>query len=175
MDTLQTLTELYRHMEWADATLWAAVLARPEAAEDPALRERLYHIHMVQRGFLQVWRTGTFTPTASDSFSDTAALLAWGRAGHLELNEYLSALGGMDSERPIVMPWIEMFEARMGRKADVPTFQETLLQVIMHSTYHRGQVSTRLRELGGEPPLTDYIVWIWRGKPQPDWPQATAR
>jgi uncharacterized damage-inducible protein DinB len=76
----------------------------------------------------------------------------------------------MDSNRPIVMPWIEMFEKRLGRKAETPTFYETLLQVSMHSTYHRGQVNTRLRELGAEPPLTDFIAWVWLGKPAAEWP-----
>jgi uncharacterized damage-inducible protein DinB len=78
----------------------------------------------------------------------------------------------MEMESPVVMPWIEMFEKRLGRKADAPTFHETLLQVAMHSAYHRGQVSTKLRELGGEPPLTDFIVWVWTGKPQPEWPES---
>jgi hypothetical protein len=27
-------------------------------------------------------------------------------------------------------------------------------------------VNARLRELGAEPPLTDFIAWIWFGKPQ---------
>jgi uncharacterized damage-inducible protein DinB len=40
----------------------------------------------------------------------------------------------------------------------------------MHSTYHRGQVNARLRELGIEPPLTDYIAWIWFGRPEAEWP-----
>ena len=35
----------------------------------------------------------------------------------------------------------------------------------MHSHYHRGQNATRLRELGGEPPMTDLIVWYWKGRP----------
>jgi uncharacterized damage-inducible protein DinB len=39
----------------------------------------------------------------------------------------------------------------------------------MHSHYHRGQNATRLRELGGTPPTTDYIVWLWKGRPQPAW------
>ena len=26
-----------------------------------------------------------------------------------------------------------------------------------------------LRELGGEPPATDLIVWLWKGRPAPDW------
>jgi uncharacterized damage-inducible protein DinB len=39
----------------------------------------------------------------------------------------------------------------------------------MHSHFHRGQNATRLRELGGEPPTTDYIFWLWKGRPKPVW------
>ncbi len=41
-------------------------------------------------------------------------------------------------------------------------------------TGDRGQNATRLRELGGEPPLTDYIAWLWKGRPAPDWERASA-
>jgi uncharacterized damage-inducible protein DinB len=169
MDNLETLQELFRHMEWADAKVWTVALARPEAVEDSALKERLYHIHLVQRAFLKVWKGEPFKPQTA-SFPDLASLLSWAREYYTDLPGYIGDLGSMDLERPIVMPWIEMFEARLGRKAEAPTFHETLLQVAMHSTYHRGQVSTRLRELGSEPPLTDFIVWVWSGKPQPGWP-----
>lgn len=172
MDNLETLQELFRHMEWADAKVWTVVLAHHEAADvDSSLKVRLYHIHMVQRAFLNVWQNVQFKPVPASNFPDLQSLLGWAREGSAEFNEYIGGLAGMDLERPIIMPWIEMFEARLGRKADAPTFHETLLQVAMHSTYHRGQVSTRLRELGAEPPLTDFIAWVWSGKPQPPWPQ----
>ena len=29
--------------------------------------------------------------------------------------------------------------------------------------------ATRLRELGGEPPPIDLIVWYWKGRPAPAW------
>jgi uncharacterized damage-inducible protein DinB len=35
--------------------------------------------------------------------------------------------------------------------------------------YHRGQVNTRIREVGGEPAAVDFINWIWLGKPDPEW------
>jgi hypothetical protein len=37
---------------------------------------------------------------------------------------------------------------------------KALLQGAMHSHYHRGQDATRLRELGGEPPMTDMMVVV---------------
>jgi uncharacterized damage-inducible protein DinB len=49
------------------------------------------------------------------------------------------------------------------------TIAEALTQCAMHSHYHRGQNATRLRELGVEPPLTDLIVWYWRGRPAAAW------
>jgi uncharacterized damage-inducible protein DinB len=63
------------------------------------------------------------------------------------------------------LPWSSMVEKRLGRPPGITTIGETALQVALHSTYHRGQVNARLRELGGEPPLVDYIAWLWQGKP----------
>ena len=70
------------------------------------------------------------------------------------------------------MPWVATYEAKLGRTFSTPTLGETMLQVASHSTYHRGQVNARLREVGGEPPLVDYIAWIWFGRPEPDWSAA---
>ena len=46
---------------------------------------------------------------------------------------------------------------------------DILAHVPVHGQHHRGQVNARLREIGGEPPLVDYIAWIWFGRPAPDW------
>jgi hypothetical protein len=43
-------------MEWADAIAWRAVLSCQEARDDERIRMWLYHVHMVQRAFLRVWR-----------------------------------------------------------------------------------------------------------------------
>lgn len=72
------------------------------------------------------------------------------------------------------MPWVAEYEAFLGRRFETPTLGETALQVPSHTTYHRGQVNVRLRELGAEPPLVDFIAWIWFGKPAPNWSRPTA-
>ena len=69
----------------------------------------------------------------------------------------------------VSMPWVKSFETQLGRTFSTPTLGETIVQVASHSTYHRGQVNARLREVGGEPPLVDYIAWIWFGRPEPNW------
>ena len=47
--------------------------------------------------------------------------------------------------------------------------RQALTQVAMHSHYHRGQNATRLRELGGVPPPSDFIEWLHQGKPAARW------
>jgi hypothetical protein len=50
------LLDLYRHMEWADAEVWTAVLAADDGPSDVKIRRYFYHLHMVQRAFLRTWR-----------------------------------------------------------------------------------------------------------------------
>jgi uncharacterized damage-inducible protein DinB len=82
----------------------------------------------------------------------------------------LAPLHEEDVARVLNVPWAAMVEQRIGRPPGSTTMADTMLQVVLHSTYHRGQVNARLREIGGTPPLVDYIAWIWLGRPQPDWP-----
>ena len=65
-------------------------------------------------------------------------------------------------EERIAIPWFQ-------NPPLSTTVTEALTQCAMHSHYHRGQNATRLRELGAEPPLTDLIVWCWKGRPAPQW------
>ena len=67
-----------------------------------------------------------------------------------------------------------MIERSLGRVPETTTLGETALQVPLHTIYHRGQVNARIRALGGEPPLVDYIAWIWLGRPAPEWRQAAS-
>jgi uncharacterized damage-inducible protein DinB len=38
--------------------------------------------------------------------------------------------------------------------------QDVLLHLVMHSVYHRGQVAAAVRDSGGKPAATDYIVYV---------------
>jgi uncharacterized damage-inducible protein DinB len=39
------------------------------------------------------------------------------------------------------------------------TTQDILVHIINHSTYHRAQISTKIKSLGYIPPVTDYIAY----------------
>jgi uncharacterized damage-inducible protein DinB len=171
--TSELLRELFRHMEWADAMVWRAVLAHPDAGRDSQLAGWLLHIHSVQRAFLHIWTDRPVSFRELSDFPGLAALQEWAVPYYEEARQFLATLDASALERPVTMPWVREFEERTGRAFAEPTLAETIFQVTSHSTYHRGQVNARLRAVGGEPPLVDFIAWIWLGKPAPAW-RATA-
>jgi len=156
------IADLFRAMEWSDALMWKAAGHTPEALDDTRLRETIYHLHEVQHAFLSVWRGMPARPPSLAQFPNMAAFQVWMRGYYEQANAFIASLDEEAMNRPVILPWAD-------KNAAVPTLRETLLQVVMHSTHHRGQVSFRLRDLGGQPPLVDFIQWLWLGKPAADW------
>jgi uncharacterized damage-inducible protein DinB len=174
MMNIDALTELYRHMEWADARVWTSVMASSSEQMDAKLRDYLYHLHMVQYAFLKTWR-GEPLEAPKQTFDDSQSLMLWGRAYYGKAIAHLETLSGERLSEPMPLAWAGMVEQAIGRAAETTTVGETVLQVAMHSLYHRGQINARLREVGKEPPLVDYIAWVWFGRPAPEWPSENER
>lgn len=167
--SLDLVRELFRHMEWADAELWRAMRAKPESLGDPKLLKLVRHIHAVEHAFLRLWRgedmmEGFTAERAPDELQQFA------RAFYAGAYEFLASFDAARSAEILEMPFLPELETYLGRPVSRPTYAETLLQLPMHGTYHRGQANLRLREAGGEPPLVDYIAWVWYGRPEPAWP-----
>jgi uncharacterized damage-inducible protein DinB len=158
------LRDLYGHQVWADAEHFRAIGAHPAARGDKAILVRLHHIAIVQRAFL--WAVGdrqdAFEFTKPEDFASLDALKRYVREHHDGLVPIIATVSDLRLAESIEIPWFK----------DPPlslTVAEALTQGAMHSHYHRGQNATRLREIGGEPPMTDYIVWLWKGRPEADW------
>jgi uncharacterized damage-inducible protein DinB len=162
---------LLSHAEWADALVWKAALAC--GSEDGELRAGLHHLHMVQWAYLHIWRAEQVKPRELSSFPTLATIRGWAREYYRELPSYLGAVSAADLKRDVRFPWAERLVHRFGG-ARPATWGESVVQVAMHSSYHRGQVARRLRELGGEPPLSDFLAWIWMDRPEADWGEPDA-
>jgi uncharacterized damage-inducible protein DinB len=172
MAELDLIRDMLRQGEWADALVWTAVLQLPpEARKDDFLRRKLHHLHGVQRGFLNVWREQMERPAELESFADLAAIGRWARQYHRELAEHLTSVDPGTLGSTVVVPWVKWVEQTIGRTPADTTLAETMVQAASHSTYHRGQVNTRIRELEGAPPLVDFIAWIWMDRPPASWPE----
>jgi uncharacterized damage-inducible protein DinB len=96
--------------------------------------------------------------------------MAWAREYHVAVQVLLETLTDARIGEAMPVAWADMVEKALGRKPEVTTMGDTVLQVPLHSVYHRGQVNARLREVGGTPALVDYIAWIWLGRPAAEWP-----
>jgi uncharacterized damage-inducible protein DinB len=164
MSQREWLHDLYRHQEWADAEHWRAIGSFDPARQDEVIRKRLHHIHLVQHAF--EWSVGDRkTPptfTKPDDFASFESLRDYARSFHSRVEPFFSALADDRLSASIPMQWFK----------DPPlsiSVAEALTQCVMHSQHHRGQNAARLRELGAVPPTTDYIVWLWKGRPAPAW------
>jgi uncharacterized damage-inducible protein DinB len=157
------LDELYAHQEWADAEHWCGFESHPAALADKAIRDRLLHIHLVQHGFLWVTspQRSEFAFKKLEDFPDMAHLKKYAQQGLKEMRELLEKTDQGRMQELIEVPWF-----KPALKISV---RHALTQAAMHSHYHRGQNATRLRELGGEPPMTDFIVWLREGQPAARW------
>jgi len=159
MDKL--IREMLEQMIWADGRMWDAIRSCPGAEDDARLRKLLVHLGHVQRVFPQMWQGQSIDVPEESSFADLAAIETWYGENHRVIRDFLA--GGSDLDRVIVVPWSKRIEERFGRVENA-TLGETMIQVGMHSMYHRGQVNARVRELGGEPALVDFIAWVWGGR-----------
>ncbi len=157
------LRDLYSHQAWADAEHWRAFEKLPRALEDASLLKRLHHIHFTQRAFLSIARGEEFNPELFREFAASNELKDYAQRYHREAASFMLGVS----------------EAQLAEQATIPWFRdpplslmigEAMAQAAMHSHYHRAQNATRLRELGGEPPMTDLIVWYWKERPEACWP-----
>ena len=160
--------QLLTHMEWADALSWRAVRDLPQALTDERLKYLFHHIHLVQRVYLQAWTSAKFHLTELTAYSDLASIEAWARPYYREVSEFANRIEPSTLDRPVNFPWSQLIVDTFGVERPA-TFSESAWQVFSHTTYHRGQIATRIREIGGEPPVMDFLVWVWGGKPSPAW------
>jgi uncharacterized damage-inducible protein DinB len=158
---LTFLRQLAAHAEWADAVFFHAWGKSP-ARDHEEMRRRVEHIVGVQRGFLSVLRgeaAGAPPGGPPPSFEE---LKARAEDAHAGVRDFAAALDEEASARTVRIPWFP----------DPPciiTVAEALVQAAMHSQHHRGQCMTRLKDFGGEPKNVDWIIWLWKQKPQGRW------
>ena len=175
MFSAEALRDLFRHMEWADAMVWAAALKTEDAADDTQLLHTLVHLHGAQQAFLGIWTNRPAAFPKEEELPDLVSVQQWARPYYADAMAFLNRVDEASLSEDLPTPWSKRLEPSLGRLPEDPTLAETIFHVANHSTYHRGQVNRSLRQLGGEPPLVDYIAWVWFGKPAAEWPATGSR
>lgn len=155
------LQDLVAHLRWADAMAFHALGKCPAAQVDADVRERLFHTAWVARSFCDILQggAGAYPPKDVPAFPELRQLT---RAAGEALQAWIDGVSEADLERKVHITWFP------EPALHIPT-REALLQAVMHSQHHRGQTLTRLKQLGGEAKNVDYIIWLWKQKPEPRW------
>jgi len=160
------IENLLNHMKWADAEVWKKVLSFEAAQNDERIKKLLYHLHQVQYAFYFLWNDLPLDIPKLETFPNPNSIAKWGFDYQQKLDEFLFSPKSDEKDRVIQIPWSVFVERKTKQKVVPARLEETMMQVASHSTYHRGQINTRFRELGGDPASVDLIVWIWLGKPK---------
>ncbi len=151
---------------------WQGLVGRSEhrgASGDEVIREKLVHIHLVQWAYLHTWTRQPWEPPKLREVSNLAAVWRWAYPYYAEVKRFLNTADQEAVAEPLPESFANRIEQDLGVRRATPTIAESAIQVASHSTHHRGQLNTRLRALGAEPPRFDYIAWVWFGRPTADW------
>jgi uncharacterized damage-inducible protein DinB len=159
---IELLNDFYGHQAWADAEHWNALESHSGALSDEHIWKRLYHIHMVQRSFLQIVRGKPLAIRRLEEFIRPDLLKEYAVSNHEEAALFLKDCSEEKLLETLTIPWFKDPPIRI-------TIAYAMIQAAMHSHSHRAQNATRLRELGGKPPLTDFILWLWKERPDARW------
>lgn len=118
-----------------------------------SVRDTLFHICGAQWIWLERWhgRAPSTIPSAADYPSLESIRRRWTEIER-DLLDYVASLTADDLQRVI------HYKTMAGMSSFQPLWQ-CLLHVANHSTYHRGQITTILRQLGAKPVDTDLITF----------------
>ncbi len=151
MNPLDFFRQLFEYDYWGNREALASVRALSGAADRPL--KLLNHIVGAER----IW-LGRFEPSGAPGGDPWPALPLPNCAAAIE-ELYLGwrrLLAGFTAER---LSEALSYRSTQGREFKTPV-RDVLLHLVMHSAYHRGQIAAAVREAGGRPAATDYIVWV---------------
>lgn len=164
---LADLLDLIAYNRWATGRILDAAgrltdeqLGRPLGGSFPSVRETLAHVVAAEWVWLSRWGGDPLgkAPDVSGCTDVRALRERWQVLCEAQ-SAYLAGLTEAALERSVSII------TRTGITAELPLY-ETLRHVVNHSTYHRGQVATLLRQLGAEPVATDLFLY-YAGRPTP--------
>ena len=160
---------LYDYNSWANRRqLDACVMlsdqqfTRDLGSSFRSVRDTVAHIMGAEWIWLERWhgRSPSALP-AADQFANLASLRArWGEIG-VALLQFVRGLSAEDLDRIIE------YQNLQGHRFAYP-LRAMLQHLVNHGTYHRGQVTTMLRQLGAVPRATDFLRYhdVLAGQPE---------
>jgi len=157
---IKEMQGLYEYNRWANRRILEAAskLSEEEFNKDlhnsfPSIRDTLAHILAGEWIWLTRWNgaSPTGTPDSWDLSTFEALRMQWQEVQKDQI-AFVSSLTDDALDQVIA------YRNTAGEPFSNPLWQ-MMRHVVNHSTYHRGQVTTMLRQLGAQAVATDLIVY----------------
>ena len=159
--TRDELRRLFAYDEWANArflrvleTLDDEALGREIESSFPSVLATFAHLVSSEWVWLERWRRHS-----------PSSFPAW--MTEPELDDLRTRLASVEEER---RAWLEsrseedlqrpLDYRNLAGEAFTNRLADLCRHVVNHSSYHRGQLTTLLRQVGAEPPSTDYVRYL---------------
>jgi uncharacterized damage-inducible protein DinB len=155
------LTHLLNFHYWARDRLFIAVealdaeqYARPMGNSFASIRDTLNHVYLAEWIWNERWNGESPTSFPTDEIPDLSTLRSRWSGLEGKVREHLAHAGESGVNRVI------NYRLMSGKEGASPLWQ-MVAHVVNHATYHRGQVTTMLRQLGAAPAQsTDMITYF---------------
>jgi uncharacterized damage-inducible protein DinB len=162
--TLQEITQLVAFNRWANQCFFEALSQLPTEqygrdlqSSHGGIHGTLAHLVGAERGWLSRWQGKSETGTAAISqMHSVAELQALWEGVCNEMNQFLATLDDYKLQETLSTT------ARTG--SYTTSYWQMIQHVVDHSSYHRGQIVTMLRQLGVTPPSTG-LIRFYRDRP----------
>jgi len=157
---IRFISELYRYNDWANEKTLAAAsqldnekFARQLGSSFSSVRDTLVHILGAEWIWLERWNGRSQRALLAVSELPTLSLITarWKQVVEAR-NGFLQGL------RPADLNAAVSYVNQKGETWSYPLWQQ-MVHVVNHSSYHRGQTATLLRQLGAQPVSTDLLVY----------------
>ena len=147
--------KLFDYDYWANSETLAGLRTVPGGAEKP--RKTFNHVIGAQR----VWLVRFENPAPP-------SVQPWPDLALEECQSAIEELRGrwkdlLDNLTPEKLAGDLVYQTLSGSEYRTP-IQDVLMHLILHSAYHRGQAAVAVREAGGKPAPTDYVVYVRSSK-----------
>jgi uncharacterized damage-inducible protein DinB len=123
-----------------------------------SVRDTLVHLYSAEWAWYQRWQG--ISPTAMlpfDDYPEVGTLRQAWSAHEKKMRAHLDSLTEADLTRVINY---RLLSGQAGASA----FSQMLQHLVNHASYHRGQVTTLLRQLGAKPPASVDMITYYREK-----------
>ncbi|GAB6930918.1 damage-inducible protein DinB [Paenibacillus sp. JCM 10914] len=159
--------EMYTYHTWANQTILSRIKELPSTVlreevntSFPTIAHALNHIYMVEKTWYLVL-TGVEMPEAFQACMPLAERMLHSVDEYIEAfrelsnqyNEWFKDQVDLEQTIRLNNPFAAIRDTRLS---------EIVLQVVNHGTYHRGNISTMLRQLGHASTMNDYSLFWYQ-------------